>query len=232
MITVRRADERGTSQTDWLDSRHGFSFPDYHDPRWQGFRALRVLNEDRVRGGSGFGPHPHRDMEIISYVLEGALQHRDSMGTGSVIGPGDVQRMSAGTGVVHSEWNHSASEPVHFLQIWLFPERAGIAPGYEQRAFPPTELAGHLRLLASRNGREGSVTIHQDAALLGARLRPGEGVRHDLPPGRFGWVQMARGAATVNGTVLGPGDGAAASDERRLDIRATDDAEVLVFDLG
>jgi redox-sensitive bicupin YhaK (pirin superfamily) len=232
MLAVRRADERGRSRTEWLDSRHTFSFADYEDPRHQGFRALRVINEDRVRGGSGFGAHPHRDMEIISYVLEGALEHKDSMGTGSVIGPGDVQRMSAGTGVVHSEWNHSKSEPVHFLQIWLFPERRGIAPGYEQRAFASAELTGRLRLLASHDGRDGSVTIHQDAALLGARLRAGETVHHDLAPGRFGWVQMARGAATVNGAPLGPGDGAAATGERSLDIRASDDAEVLVFDLA
>jgi redox-sensitive bicupin YhaK (pirin superfamily) len=234
MITIRRADERGRSRTDWLDSRHGFSFADYDDPKWRGFRALRVLNEDRVRGGSGFGAHPHRDMEIISYVLEGALEHKDSTGTGSVIGPGDVQRMSAGTGVVHSEWNASKTEPVHFLQIWLFPERRGIAPGYEQRTFAPTELAAGLRLVASPDGRQGSVTIHQDATLSVARLEAGAGVAHALAAGRYAWVQVARGAAAVNGAALAAGDGAAVSAAAALDIRAgaRDGAEVLVFDLA
>jgi redox-sensitive bicupin YhaK (pirin superfamily) len=231
MLAVRRADERGRSEMDWLDSRHTFSFADYDDPKYRGFRALRVINEDRVRGGSGFGAHPHRDMEIISYVLEGALEHKDSMGTGSVIGPGDVQRMSAGTGVVHSEWNHSKSDPVHFLQIWIIPDRRGIAPGYEQRRLPPAETAGRLRLLASADGREGSVTIHQDAALYGARLASGQAVRHELARGRFGWVQVVRGAAAVNGVALAAGDGLAAAEEQALEISAAEDAELLLFDL-
>jgi redox-sensitive bicupin YhaK (pirin superfamily) len=196
-----------------------------------GFRTLRVINEDRVQPGKGFGTHPHRDMEIISYVLEGALEHKDSLGTGSVISPGEVQRMSAGTGVTHSEFNPSPGEPVHFLQIWILPERAGLPPSYEQRAFPAAEKQGKLRLVASRNGREGSVTIHQAVDLYVSVLTPGEAVTHRLPPGRYAWVQVARGAITLNDTALSAGDGAAVSEEPQLTVTAKDQAEVLLFDL-
>jgi hypothetical protein len=232
MITIRYSEERGRGRTEWLDSRHTFSFADYYDSEHMGFRALRVINEDRVKPSSGFGAHPHRDMEIISYVIEGALAHQDSMDNGSTMRPGEVQRMSAGTGVVHSEWNHSKSEPVHFLQIWILPERRGIAPGYEQRAFEPHEVRDRLRLVASSDGRDGSVTIHQDAALYATRLGAGKRVSHELAPGRHAWVQVARGTVALNGVRLGTGDGAAASEEERLVLEAAEDAEVLVFDLG
>jgi len=233
MLAVRRADERGRSETDWLDSRHTFSFADYDDPRYRGFRALRVINEDRVLGGSGFGAHPHRDMEIISYVLEGALEHKDSMGTGSVIGPGDVQRMSAGTGVVHSEWNHSKSEPVHFLQIWIIPDKRGIAPGYEQRRLPPADTAGRLRILASRDGREGSVTIHQDVSIYATILGPGERVEHRLGQERCAWIQVAAGTVELDGRPMAEGDGAAIVSQVALSLTGTGQgAEVLLFDLA
>ena len=233
MITVRHADERGRSKTDWLDSRHTFSFADYHDPEHMGFRALRVINDDRVRPSSGFGRHPHRDMEIISYVLSGALGHKDSMGNGSTIRPGEVQRMSAGTGVLHSEWNHSQDEPVHFLQIWILPEKQGIAPGYEQRSFEPHELRDRLRLVASRDGRDGSLTLHQDVSLHVAKLSRDKTVSYEGAPGRHVWVQVASGSVALNGDVkLDAGDGAAISNEARLELRATRDAEVLVFDLA
>lgn len=231
MIRIRHADERGRTDAGWLDSRHTFSFADYHDPAQMGFRALRVINDDRVAPSSGFGPHPHRDMEIVTYVLDGALGHQDNMGDGSTIRPGEVQRMSAGTGVVHSEWNHSKTEPVHLLQIWILPERRGLPPEYEQRSFG-AELSGRLRLVASRDGRDGSVTIHADAALYAARLPAGGAATHDPAPGRHAWVHVARGAVTLNGVALGAGDGAAVSDERHLDLRADGDAEVLVFDLA
>jgi quercetin 2,3-dioxygenase len=232
MIIARRADERGHANHGWLDSWHTFSFADYYDPEHMGYRRLRVINEDRVQPGRGFPTHAHRDMEILSYVLAGALQHQDSMGNGSVIRPGDVQRMSAGTGVTHSEYNPSPSEPVHFLQIWILPERQGIPPGYEQRTFPPTEREGRLRLVASRTGRDGSVTVHQDADVLAAVLAPGRPLVHALRPGRHAWVQVARGAVTVNGTALGQGDGAALSDERAVELGATRSSEVLLFDLA
>jgi len=232
MVIVRRASERGRSQLDWLDSRHTFSFADYVDARHMGFGPLRVINEDRVAPGRGFGRHPHRDMEILSYVLEGALQHADSMGTGSVIRPGDVQRMSAGTGVVHSEQNHSPSEPVHFLQIWIEPEKRGLPPSYEQKSFPEKDKRGKLRLIASRNASDGSVKINQDAQLYVTLLKPGEEVTHDFSAGRHGWLQVARGAVELNGKKLGQGDGAAISDEKKLTIKGTEDAEVLLFDLG
>jgi redox-sensitive bicupin YhaK (pirin superfamily) len=232
MITVRPTSERGHVARGWLDSYFTFSFADYHDPRHMGFRSLRVINEDRVQPGTGFGMHPHRDMEILTYVLEGALEHRDSLGTGSVIRPGDVQRMSAGTGIVHSEANPSSSEPVHLLQIWILPERAGIAPGYEQRAFPEDERRGRLRLLASRDGREGSLTIHQDTELYATLLAAGESVTHHLRPDRHAWVQVARGAVTLNGKPLRAGDGAAVSDEEVVTLSASEGSEVLLFDLS
>jgi len=232
MITRRKAHERGHAQHGWLESYHTFSFADYYDPHHMGFRALRVLNEDRVQPGKGFGTHPHRDMEIISYVLEGALEHKDSLGASSVIAPGEVQRMSAGTGVTHSEFNSSKVEPVHFLQIWILPERAGLSPSYEQRAFPIEEKQGKLRLVASPTGREGSVTIHQEVDLYTSLLAPGEVVTHRLSAGRHAWVQVARGAILLNDTVLAAGDGAAVSDDTRLTVTAQDQAEVLLFDLS
>jgi redox-sensitive bicupin YhaK (pirin superfamily) len=230
MITVRPAKERGHENHGWLDTHHTFSFAGYHDPKHMGFRALRVINEDRVDPESGFPPHSHRDMEIISYVLAGALGHQDSMGNGSVIRPGDVQRMSAGTGVTHSEWNSSKDESVHFLQIWIIPSARGIAPGYEQKSIG--DRRNELVLVASPDGRDGSVTIHQDAALLVARLDGGRQVTHGLQKGRHAWVQVVRGKVELGNTLLGSGDGAALSDEPALTLTAREPAEVLVFDLG
>jgi quercetin 2,3-dioxygenase len=232
MISVRRAGDRGHENYGWLDTQHTFSFGEYHDPQHMGFRSLRVINEDRVKPESGFGTHSHRDMEIVSYVLGGELGHKDSMGTGSIIRPGDVQRMSAGTGVTHSEWNHSKTEYVHFLQIWILPERRGIEPGYAQKTIPPAEMQNRLRLVASRDGREGSVTIHQDAEIHVARLDAGTEIVHALAAGRHAWVQVASGAIDCNGTKLAAGDGAAASDERTLVIRAGEPSQILLFDLG
>jgi redox-sensitive bicupin YhaK (pirin superfamily) len=232
MITIRKSTDRGRADHGWLDSRHTFSFADYHDPEQMGFRTLRVINEDRVEAGQGFGTHPHRDMEIISYVLEGALEHKDSMGTASVIRPGEVQRMTAGTGVLHSEYNPSRKEPVHFLQIWILPEKRNLKPGYEQKAYPDAERKDRLRLVASRDGRDGSLTIHQDAELYTTLLSRGESVSHPLKAGRHAWVQVARGAATLNGKPLATGDGAAVSGEKALELNATADAEVLLFDLA
>ena len=232
MIQLRRSDDRGRSQHGWLDSRHTFSFADYQDPQHMGFRQLRVINEDRVQPARGFPTHAHRDMEIISYVLAGGLQHQDSMGNGSVIRPGDVQRMSAGTGVTHSEHNPSQTEPVHFLQIWILPEQQGLPPGYEQRSFPTAENTGTLQLVASRTGRDGSVTVHQDVDIFSAGLAPGAALVHRVRPGRHAWVQVARGAVTVNGTALGQGDGAALSDEPAVELQATRPSEILLFDLA
>jgi len=232
MIQVRPAAERGTANFGWLDSRHSFSFGDYYDPNNMGFGPLRVINEDRVRAGAGFDTHGHRDMEIISYVLDGALEHKDSIGTGSVIRPGDVQRMSAGTGIRHSEFNHSKTEPVHFLQIWLLPGREGIKPGYEQRTFTDADKRGKLRLVASPDGRDGSVTVHQDAELYATLLDDGARVTHALNSARRAWVQVARGAVEVNGRALAAGDGAAISNEREVAISAiANGSEVLLFDL-
>jgi redox-sensitive bicupin YhaK (pirin superfamily) len=232
MITVRPGNERGHSERGWLDSYFTFSFADYEDPRHMGFRSLRVINEDWIQPGRGFGMHPHRDMEILTYVLEGALEHRDSLGTGSVIRPGDAQRMSAGTGIVHSEANPSTSEPVHLLQIWILPDRTGIAPAYEQRAFSEEERRGRLRLLASRDGRDGALTIHQDAELYTTLLAAGENVTHRVRPDRHAWVQVARGAVTLNGKPLRAGDGAAVSDEEAVTLSASEASEVLLFDLA
>ena len=232
MIVRRPSEERGRANHGWLDSRHTFSFADYHDPAHMGFRSLRVINEDRVQPAQGFGTHGHRDMEILSYVLEGELAHRDNMGTGSVIRPGDVQRMSAGTGVLHSENNPSSTQPVHFFQVWLLPAQRGIKPSYEQKRFEPAEKQGRLRLVASSDGREGSITVNQDADLYAGLFKAGEGARLDLRPGRHAWVQVARGEITLNGESLGTGDGAAVSDETALELTASSDAEVLVFDLA
>ena len=229
MIRIRKAADRGHFNHGWLDTYHTFSFADYHDPEFMGFRSLRVINEDRVQAGRGFGTHSHRDMEIISYVLEGELGHEDSMGTGSVIRPGEVQRMSAGTGVMHSEKNASG-KLVHFLQIWILPERHGITPGYEQKAFPAGERDGRLRLVASNDGRDGSLTIHQDAGLYTVTLRDGASVTHEIRPGRYGWVQVVRGAVTLNGEHLNAGDGAAIEAEPRVTIAGA--GEVLLFDLA
>jgi redox-sensitive bicupin YhaK (pirin superfamily) len=232
MITIRPAAARGHADHGWLDSHHSFSFADYHDPKHMGFRSLRVINEDRVEAAQGFGTHPHRDMEIITYVLEGSLQHRDSMGTGSVIRPGDVQRMSAGTGVTHSEYNASKSDVVHLLQIWLLPAERGIAPSYEQKTFGPEEKRGRLRVVASSDGRDGSVTIHGDAVLHAGLFRTGEAAELPLAAGRHAWVQVARGKVRVNGRELEAGDGAALSEEASVRVEGIDDGEVLVFDLA
>jgi redox-sensitive bicupin YhaK (pirin superfamily) len=232
MMTMRPAAARGHAQHGWLDSFHTFSFADYYDPAHMGFRALRVINEDRVQPKQGFGTHRHQNMEIVSYVLEGGLEHRDSMGTGSVIRPGDVQRMSAGTGVAHSEFNASPTDPVHFLQIWLQPAQAGIAPGYEQKTFSAADKQGRLRLVASPDAADGSVTIHSDARLYAGLFAAGERATLDLAPGRHAWVHVARGRARVNGHELGAGDAAALSDEAAVTLEGVDGAEVLVFDLA
>jgi len=232
MIRVRRSEDRGHAQHGWLDSHHTFSFADYYDPAQMGFRALRVINEDRVAPGEGFPTHSHRDMEILSYVLEGGLEHKDSLGTGSVIRPGDVQRMSAGTGVAHSEFNASQQEPVHFLQIWILPERRGLTPGYEQKHFPEESRKGQLRLIASPDGEEGSVSIRQDVRLYSALLAPGQTVRHALAPGRHAWVQVARGAVRLDGQTLHAGDGAAISEEQAITLTADAPSEILLFDLS
>jgi redox-sensitive bicupin YhaK (pirin superfamily) len=232
LIDIRRAAERGVANFGWLDSRHTFSFGEYHDPKHMGFGPLRVINEDRVSPGQGFGTHGHKDMEIISYVLEGALEHKDSIGTGSVIRPGDVQVMSAGTGIRHSEFNHSKTEPVHFLQIWVIPDRLGIAPRYEQKTFPETEKRGKLRLVGSSDGRDGSVVVYQDVTILAASLDSGEQVVRALQSGRQAWMQILRGAVAADGHELATGDGAAITGESALSVTArVDGSEILVFDL-
>jgi redox-sensitive bicupin YhaK (pirin superfamily) len=233
MISIRTSGDRGHVDHGWLDTRHSFSFADYYDPKFMGFRDLRVINEDKVEPGQGFATHGHRDMEIISYVLEGALAHRDSLGTGSIIRPGDVQRMTAGSGILHSEFNGSKDQPVHFLQIWILPARRGLTPGYEQKAFPYEEKRGRLRLVASPDGADGSVTIHQDARLLVSILARGERVSREIPSGRAAYVQVARGGVTVNGGALAAGDGAAIEGEPAVEIEGADDddSEVLLFDL-
>lgn len=231
MLSIRRASERGHAQHGWLDSHHTFSFADYYDPKHMGFRALRVINEDKVEAGRGFGAHPHRDMEILSYVLEGELEHRDSMGNGSTIRPGDVQRMSAGRGVTHSEANPSKTNRVHFLQIWIVPEANGIEPSYEQKHFSNDDKRGRLRLVASKDGRDGSVRIHQDADLYAAVLDRGESLTYETKPGRHTWIHLAKGGATIGGQPLRAGDAASTSDAGPLLIEG-DGAELLVFDLG
>ena len=232
MLNIRPAEQRGHAEHGWLDSHHSFSFAEYYDPAHMGFGALRVINEDRVAPAMGFGAHPHRDMEIISYVLEGALQHRDSMGTGSVIRPGDVQRMSAGSGVTHSEYNASKTEPVHFLQIWLVPSERGIKPSYEQKAFSSESKQGRLRVVAAPDGRDGSVTLHTDAVLYAGLFEPGERAELELADNRRAWVQVVRGQVRIAGSVLKAGDGAAISQETKLVIEGVEPAEVLVFDLA
>lgn len=231
-ITVRPADARGHENHGWLDSFHTFSFAHYYDQNHMGFGPLRVINEDRVEPGMGFGTHGHSDMEIVSYVLEGALEHKDSIGTGSVIVPGDVQRMSAGTGIRHSEFNHSKAERVHFLQIWILPERKGLAPSYEQKTFGTDDKRGRLRLIGSRDGRDGSVTIHRDVDLYASVLKAGDAVAHELRTGRGAWIQVARGNVTLNGQTLNAGDGASVATPGALKLEGVDDAEVLLFDMA
>lgn len=232
MIVFRERMARGESRTGWLDSRHTFSFADYHDPAQMGFRALRVINEDRVIPGAGFPPHGHRDMEILTYVLEGALAHKDSLGNGAVIRPGELQRMSAGTGIVHSEFNASSTEPVHFLQIWIIPDRVGLAPSYEQKAFPAAEQRGRLRLVAAPDGRDGALTVHQDARLYLASLAAGERIAHEVAAKHGLWLQLARGIVALDGTEMREGDGAAIEGEGGIDVQAETDAEFLLFELG
>lgn len=232
MITIRKSNDRGRFDHGWLDTRHTFSFGAYHDPAYMGFRSLRVMNEDRVIPGQGFGTHGHRDMEIVSYVLDGALEHRDSIGNGSVLRPGTFQRMSAGTGVRHSEFNHSTAEPVHFYQIWLVPEQDGIAPSYEEKAFLNGEKHNRLRLVAARDGREGALTVHQDAEIYLAEIDAGRVVGHSLQIGRYAWVQVLRGEIMLNGVSMAASDGAAVSEGAALNIAATSAAEVMLFDLA
>jgi len=232
MITIRKSDTRGHANHGWLDSRFSFSFADYYDPEHEEFRTLRVMNDDRIAGGGGFPTHPHRDMEIVTYVLDGALAHKDSMGNGSTIRPGDVQYMSAGTGVAHREFNASDKEPVHMYQIWMFPDKRGYQPAYDQKHFAAAEKQGKLRLVVSPDGREGSVQIRQDNELYATILAPGEIVKHALKPERHAYVQVARGSVTLNGTQLKTGDGAAISQEKSVELTGVENAEVLLFDLA
>jgi redox-sensitive bicupin YhaK (pirin superfamily) len=232
MLEIRRADERGRSELDWLSSAHTFSFAEYHDPKHMGFRSLRVINEDHVAAGTGFGKHPHRDMEILTWVLAGALRHEDSLGTGSVIRPGDIQRMTAGTGVIHSEWNASTTDPVHLLQIWILPAQRNLAPSYEERRFEVADRHNRLRLVASKDAREGSVRIHQDASLYVGSLDAGVSVSHELRPGTGAWLQIARGRVRIGGVTLAAGDAAATDDDTKLSIEALEPSEVLLFELA
>jgi len=231
MITLRPANERGHTQIGWLDSWHSFSFDQYYDPKHMGFRTLRVINDDRVAAGEGFGMHPHRDMEILTWVLEGALEHSDSMGNGSIIRPGELQKMSAGRGIAHSECNQSPSEPVHLLQIWILPNKKGVVPSYEQKSFDK-DAEGKLRLVSSPDGREDSIVLLQDAELYIGRLKAGQKTSHELKAGRHAWVQTARGAALLNGIEMKAGDGVAVNDEKKLEITTKEDAEILLFDLA
>lgn len=233
MIQIRPAKERGHANHGWLDTYHTFSFSDYYDPSFMGFRSLRVINEDWVKPGHGFPTHPHRDMEIITYVLEGELAHKDSMGTGSVIRPGEIQKMSAGTGIRHSEYNHSKTDPVHLLQIWIVPEKEGLKPMYEQKTIPAEEKQGKLRLLASPKSGNGAVTLFQDAKLYATELKSGETVEYTLNNGRYAWLQVARGTVSLNGKELKAGDGAAVAQEPKLEINGVGgQSEVLLFDLA
>lgn len=232
MFDIRSANDRGLANLGWLNSRHTFSFGHYYDPKFMGFGPLRVINEDRVTPGQGFATHGHSDMEIISYVLDGALEHKDSLGTGSVIKPGDVQRMSAGTGVRHSEYNASKTDPVHFLQIWIMPEENGLQPSYEQKPFAAQQKQGQLRLVGSRDGRDGSVTIHQDVDLYASLVSEQDALDYSLGAGRVGWLQVARGDVQLNGKPLEAGDGVALTGAQSLTIKGVSDAEILLFDMG
>lgn len=232
MLQLRKSADRGHANHGWLDTHYTFSFADYYDPAQMGFRALRVMNEDRIAPGMGFGTHPHRDMEIVTYVLEGALEHKDSMGNGEALRPGEFQRMSAGTGIRHSEFNPSASEPVHLYQIWLLPARQGIEPSYEQKYFDASDKRGKLQLVASPDGAQGSLTIHQDAKIYLSLLETGESVLYNLPARRHAWLQVLRGAVSVNGITLETSDGLAVSDEPSLTIIGEQPAEVMLFDLA
>lgn len=232
MIQIRRSDERGFADHGWLKARHTFSFAGYHDPAFMGFRSLRVMNEDRIEAGMGFGTHPHRDMEIVTYVLEGALEHKDSMGNGEVLWPGEFQRMSAGTGITHSEFNPSDTEPTHLYQIWLLPERKGIEPSYEQKRFDDGGMTNTLRLVASPEAEDGSLAISQDARIFLARLDAGVTVQHELQPERHAWLQVLSGSVHLNDQQLGTSDGAAVSEEDGLTIEASESAEIMLFDLN
>jgi redox-sensitive bicupin YhaK (pirin superfamily) len=232
MIAIRKAEERGQANHGWLNTSHTFSFADYYDANYLGFRSLRVINEDRVIPGAGFGTHGHRDMEIITYVLKGALEHKDSIGNGSIIKPGDVQRMSAGTGILHSEFNHSQTELVHFLQIWILPNQKGLTPGYEQKNLSQLKTSGKLQLIAAPGGQDGAVTVHQDVFLFAGILEPGTAIAYSLKPQRYAWIQVARGAITLNGFPLKSGDGAAISEETQIEIDSLQESEILLFDLA
>ena len=232
MIQVRKSEERGHFDHGWLNTYHTFSFSEYYDPKHMSFRHLRVINEDFVAPANGFGTHPHENMEIITYIIQGELEHKDSMGNGSVIRPGDVQRMSAGTGVTHSEFNPSKSGRVHLLQIWIFPEKKGIEPSYEQNHFAPESRVNQLRLVASRDGAQGSVTIHQDAKVFVSTLEPGHQLEHSVAKGRSAWIQVIRGALDLNGTELSQGDGAAITEESKLSLRSSKESEFILFDLN
>ncbi len=231
MITIRPSEERGRTRLDWLDSRHTFSFGDYHDARHVHFRDLRVINEDWVDPAMGFGTHPHQDMEIITTMLDGRLAHRDSLGSGSTLSPGEIQVMSAGTGIAHSEFNASRNETAHLMQIWILPEHKGITPRYDQKSFPENGRRGRFQAVASPDGREGSLKIHQDVTLLMGSFEEGKGAVYPLAPDRHAWLQVSRGEVTVNGLTLKEGDGAAVSHEPSVDVKATEDSEVLLFDL-
>jgi len=231
-IAIQRADDRFHTDIDWLDSKHSFNFGGHYREGENGHGLLLVNNDDKVAAGGGFGTHGHRDMEIVTFVLDGELEHKDSLGTGSIIRPGELQRMTAGTGVLHSEFNPSRTEPVHLYQIWLFPERKGLTPGYEQRSFPAEEKQGKWRLIASRDGRDGALTVHQDAELSLAVLRDGREVSHEVKPGRAAWLQVLRGSVTADGQVLKAGDGAAWDEPAHVSVRGQGDAEVLLFDLA
>ena len=232
MIIVRQHNERGRTTWPWLDSYHTFSFGDYHDPSHMSFRSLRVINEDFIQPDQGFGMHPHKNMEIVTYVVQGALEHKDSLGTGSVIRPGDIQRMSAGTGIFHSEFNPSKKESVHLLQIWIMPDKNGHPPSYEQKTFRDTLKAGELKLIASPDGHDDSVTLHQNVNLFTAELEPGNKVNHDIAQNRHAWIQLIHGKIRVNGLTLNPGDAAAVSDEKNISIESLEKAEFLLFDLA
>ena len=232
MIKLRKHHERGHADHGWLKTYHTFSFASYHDPEYMGFRSLRVMNEDRVAAGQGFGTHAHENMEIVSYVLEGALAHKDSLGNGEILKPGEFQRISAGTGITHSEFNPSKDEISHFYQIWLLPKSKGIEPGYEQKQFDDSEITNSLRIVASHDGRDGSLSIHQDAIIYLSKLESGNSLNYDIPPARHAWLQVLRGSVTLNETAMDTSDGAAISNETELSITATDDSEIMLFNLG